>query len=96
MPVMLERWNDDRMDALDAKVGVLDRKVGVLDAKVNAVDAKVDDLDRRMEKGFARVDADLREQRQEMKAGFERMHRLLVQFCGLMLAALVGLIATQL
>lgn len=41
MPVMLERWNDDKMDALDAKVDGLDRE--------------------------------LREQRHEMKAGFERV-----------------------
>jgi hypothetical protein len=89
MPVMLERWNDDKMDALDAKV--------------DAVDAKVDDLAGQMEKGFVRVDVVLREQRQEMKAGFERvddrferMQRLMIQFCGLMIAALIGLIATQL
>ncbi|HEY5815327.1 MAG TPA: hypothetical protein VIS95_03200 [Solirubrobacterales bacterium] len=70
MPVMLERWNDDKMDALDATV--------------------------------KRVDEDLRELRQEMKAGFERLNErfdriqlLLIQFCGLMLAALIGLIATQ-
>jgi hypothetical protein len=89
MPVMFERWNDDKMDALEAKVA--------------AVDAKVDDLAGRMEKGFTRVDAELREQRQDMKAGFERvderferMHRLLVQFCSAAIATLVGLIATQL
>jgi len=89
MHVMLERWNDDKMDALDAKVA--------------AVDVKVDDLARRMEKGFTRVDAELREQRQEMKAGFERvnerferLHRLMVQFCGIAIAALISLIATQL
>jgi len=88
MPVMLERWNDDKMDALDAKV--------------DAVDAKVDALSDRTEKGFMRVDAELREQRQEMKAGFERVddrfnriQLLMIQFCGMMLAALIGLIATQ-
>jgi hypothetical protein len=49
-----------------------------------------------------RVDAELREQRQEMKAGFERvderferLHRLKVQFCGVVIAALISLIATQ-
>lgn len=88
MPVMLERWNDDKMDALDAQV--------------TSVDAKVDDLARRMERGFERVDvelreqrAELREQRQEMKAGFERLYRLMFQFCGIAIAALIGLIATQ-
>jgi outer membrane murein-binding lipoprotein Lpp len=93
MPVMLENRSDDRMDALSAKV---------------------DDLGAQMEKGFKRVDAELREWRQEMKAGFERVNervddrfdrvnerfdriqQLMIQFCGLMLAALIGLIATQL
>jgi Transposase DDE domain group 1 len=44
----------------------------------------------------------LREQRQEMKAGFERvderferLHRLMVQFCGVAIAPLISLIATQ-
>jgi len=41
MPVMLERWNDDKMDALEGKV---------------------DDLG-----------GEMREQRREMKAGFERV-----------------------
>ncbi len=27
MPVMLERWNDDKMDALDAKVGRIDAEL---------------------------------------------------------------------
>jgi hypothetical protein len=27
MPVMLERWNDDKMDALDAKVDRIDREL---------------------------------------------------------------------
>jgi hypothetical protein len=87
--VMLERWNDDKMDALNAKV---------------------DDLAGQMETGFARVDAELREGRQEMRAGFDRiddrfdriddrfdhMQRLMIQFCGMMIVALIGLIATQL
>lgn len=82
MQVMLERWNDDKMDALNGKV---------------------DDLAGQMEKGFMRVDAELREQRQEMKAGFERvddrferMQRLMTQLCGMIIVALIGLIATQL
>lgn len=51
MPVMLEHWNDDKMDALDVKV---------------------DALAAQPEKGFKRVDAELREQRRAMKVGFER------------------------
>jgi hypothetical protein len=63
-------------------------------------DERLDDLSHRVDRGFDRVDADIRGLRAETKAGFERvderfeaMHRLLLRFCGLMIAALVGLIA---
>jgi hypothetical protein len=63
-------------------------------------DARLDDLNVRVDRGFDRVDADIGALRAETKAGFERvderfeaMHRLLLRFCGLMIAALVGLIA---
>lgn len=81
-------------------------------------DKRLDDLNDKVDRGFERIDADLRllrvetrteftTLRGEMKGGFERMeerfderfdalHRLMIQFCGLMLAALIGLIATQL
>jgi hypothetical protein len=63
-------------------------------------DERLDDLNTRVDRGFDRVDADIRELRTETKAGFDRvdrrfeeMHQLLLRFCGLMIAALVGLIA---
>ncbi|HET8863118.1 MAG TPA: hypothetical protein VFM94_07700 [Solirubrobacterales bacterium] len=49
MPVMLERWNDDKMDELSGKVDALGTNVAVLDTKVDALDAKVDALDKRFE-----------------------------------------------
>ncbi len=84
MPVMLERWNDDKMDALDAKVNAVEVKVNRVDAKVDAVVAEL--REQRQE---------MRELQQETKAGFQRIHRLLFQFCGVAIAALIGLIATQ-
>jgi hypothetical protein len=81
-------------------------------------DKRLDDLNGKVDRGFERIDADLRAQRVEtrteftalrgeMKAGFDRiderfderfdaLHRLLIQFAGLLVAALIGLIATQL
>jgi hypothetical protein len=63
-------------------------------------DERLDDLNRRVDRGFDRVAADIGALRAETKAGFDRvderfeaMHRLLLRFCGLMIAALVGLIA---
>jgi uncharacterized sodium:solute symporter family permease YidK len=38
--------------------------------------------------GFERIE-------QRLDERFDALHRLMVQFCGLMVAALVGLIATQ-
>jgi hypothetical protein len=99
MPVMLERWNDDKMDALAADVAGLGSGVGV-------IDTKVDNLDDQMEKGFARVDTELREQRQEtrelrqeMKASFERidsrferMQRQLLGACIFIIGTLIALL----
>jgi hypothetical protein len=62
-------------------------------------DERLDDLNLKVDRGFDRVDADIRSLRTEMKAGFERvdsrfeaLHRLLLQFCWLMIAALLGLV----
>jgi hypothetical protein len=114
MDAMRESWTDARMDDLNLEV---------------------EELGRRMENGFNRLDADLRELRSETKDEFstvrhemkdefrtvrsemkdefrtvrsemngrfegleERlaaMHRLMIQFCGLALTALIGFIATQ-
>jgi tetrahydromethanopterin S-methyltransferase subunit G len=81
MELMREAWSDDRLD----------------------------DLNRRVENGFNRVDADIRELRSEMNARFDRvdarfdridarfdaMQRLMIQVGGVIAAALIGLIATQ-
>jgi hypothetical protein len=65
MSVMLERWNDDKMDALDAKVD--------------------------------RLAIELREQRGEMKAGFERvddrferLYHVLIGAAAIAIAAVIG------
>jgi hypothetical protein len=66
-------------------------------------DERLDDLSNRVDRGFDRVGADIRTLRSEMKAGFDRMeerfderfdglHRLLLQFCWLMIATLLGLV----
>jgi chromosome segregation ATPase len=87
MPVMLERWNDDKMDALAGDVTDVGRRVDILDVKVDGlgeqVDTRFEQVDKRFEqidKRFEQVDKDLREQRQdtrelrqEMKVGFEKL-----------------------
>jgi peptidoglycan hydrolase CwlO-like protein len=97
MPVMLERWNDDKMDALAGDVTDVGRRVDILDVKVDGLGEQVD-------KRFEQVDEDLREQRQdtrelrqEMKVGFEklsdqfrRMQWALVGVAGAIISALIG------
>ena len=77
MAMMLERWNDDKMDALDAKVDDLDSKVGILDAKVGALDARVGTLDGKVDV----LSSLMREQREEMReqrTEFSALQRTLV------------------
>jgi hypothetical protein len=52
----------------------------------------MDDLSRRMDAGFARVDAELR----GIDARFDSLQRTMMQVGGGVIAALIGLIATQL
>jgi hypothetical protein len=63
-------------------------------------DGRLDDLSHRMDAGFNRVDADLRELRTEMNARFDALQHTLIHVAGGILAAfgaaVVGLIATQL
>jgi hypothetical protein len=70
-------------------------------------DERLDDLNGKVDRGFERIDADLKAQRaesraefaalrSEMKGGFDAMYRLMIQLGGAMLATLIGLVATQL
>lgn len=59
-------------------------------------DERLDDLSRRMDEGFRRVDADVRELRTEMNARFDNLNRILLRLGGGVIVALIGLIATQL
>lgn len=112
MESMRESWTDKRLDDLNDKV---DRGFERIDADLRLlrVETRTESTTLRgeMQSGFEAVRGEMQSGleavRGEMKSGFERMeerfderfdalHRLMVQFCGLMLAALIGLIATQL
>lgn len=58
-----ERWTDERLDELAAR----------MDKGFDDVNVEVRDLRSDMGKGFERVDADIRELRSDMKKGFERV-----------------------
>ncbi len=59
-------------------------------------DERLDDMNRRMEDGFRRVDNDIRDLRTEMNSRFDGLQRTLLQTNAVIVAALIGLIATQL
>jgi hypothetical protein len=75
-------WTDDRIDALSDRV--------------DAGFVRVEREFARVDKRFEQVDSDIRELRSEMNARFDSLQRTMIQFGGLMIAALIGLIATQL
>jgi len=64
--------------------------------RVSWTDERLDDLSQRMDAGFNRVDADLRELRGEMNARFDALQRTLILAAAGVVASLIGLIATQL
>ena len=76
MAVMLERWNDDKMDALDGKVGGsrsvlrgrMRRSTGWRRMSVK-LDTKLDDHRKETKAGFERMD----EKFERMDEKFERM-----------------------
>ncbi len=64
-------------------------------------DDRMDDLNHKVDEGFRRVETDIRELRGEMNTRFERvdarfdsMQRTLIVFCGGIIVALLGVIAS--
>jgi DNA anti-recombination protein RmuC len=89
MDLMTKSWTDER---LEERFDRIDQRFDEVDQRFEAVDQR-----------FDRVESDLRELRGKMKAGFDRidarfeaLHRLLIQLGSVTIAALLGLIATQL
>jgi hypothetical protein len=55
-------------------------------------DERLDDLSKKMDQGFSRLDAEMR----GLSGRFDSLQRTLLQVGGVLTAALIGLIATQL
>ena len=89
MPVMLERWNDDKMDALDAKVTDMN-------VRLTRVEVGVDQGFKKVDERFEQVDAGLLEQRREMRAGFEKLDDRFERMQRTMLWAAVTIIVAPL
>jgi hypothetical protein len=97
MESMRESWTDKRLDDLNEKV---DRGFERIDADLRGLRLETRTefvaLRGEMKAGFDRVDERFERMDQRLGERFEALHRLLVQFAGLLVAALIGLIATQL
>ena len=81
MSVMLERWNDDKDGCARVDDG------WPLGSRVDVIGIRIDER-------FERIEIELRELRMEMKAGFDRLQRLM-QFCGGLVVALFVALATH-
>src|SRR5262245_44486623 len=107
MEAMTKSWTDERLeerfDRIDERFDEVGRRFDETDRRIDQMDRRIDEMDRRIDQRFDRVESDSRELRGEMKAGFDRidarfdaLHHLLLRLGGVTIAALLGLLATQL
>ena len=86
---MRQSWTDDRLDTLNEKVDrrfeEVDRRFGEVDRRLDNVEGEVKDMRREMTAGF-----DL------LHARFDSMQQTIMAIGGVVIAALLGIIATQL
>jgi predicted nucleic acid-binding Zn-ribbon protein len=97
METVREKWTDERLDDLKDEVTTLRTEMR---DEFRAVRAEMRDEFRavraEMRVEFRAVRKEMKDIQSEMHAGFESMHRTMVQFGGVLIAALIGLIGTQL
>jgi chromosome segregation ATPase len=89
MEAMRQSWTDDRLDALNEKV---DRRFDEVDRRFDEVDRHFD----RIERDHREFRLEMKELRVEMNGRFDSMQRTMLQIGGVVVAALLGIIATQL
>jgi hypothetical protein len=78
---MRDEWTDERMDDFRDEVY----------RRFDDVDKRFDKVDKR----FDKVEGEVRDLRSEMKSGFEGLYRVQFLVGGGIIAALIGVIATQ-
>jgi hypothetical protein len=86
METVREKWTDERLDDLKGEVATLRTEMR---DEFRAVRDEIGSLRTEMTNEFGGI-------RGEMHAGFQALNRTMIQFGGLLIAALIGLIATQL
>jgi hypothetical protein len=90
MAVMIEPRKEDETDP----VADLGNRVSVLEVKLDGLSTKVDEGFEQVDKRFERVEGELREQRKEMKAGFDRLDDRFVRMQWYLMGAAITLIVT--
>lgn len=80
----MAEWNEARLDEVSGQVGYLS-------GRVDEMSNRIDDLGKRVEQGFAQLDA----RSGKLEDRFGSLQRTLLQMGGVIVAALLGLIATQ-
>jgi hypothetical protein len=86
MEMMTSGWTDERMDDLKGQVDDLGRRM----------DAGFRGLREDMDAGFRGLREEMATYQRETNTRIDSLQRTMIQFGGVMVAALVGLIATQL
>jgi len=84
MEAMREAWTDRRLDGLDHKVDRLEHKVGQFELRV---DERFDHVNERFDQLEGRFD--------RFEARFDAYTRSTLQMSAVVIAALIGFIATQ-
>lgn len=102
MQAMRESWTDERLDDFRGEVN---RRFDEVDRRFDVVDRRFDEVHHRFERVEGEIHdlrGEVRELRVGMKAGFESIHKMMVQGAIALsaafvagFAALVGLVATQ-
>jgi ElaB/YqjD/DUF883 family membrane-anchored ribosome-binding protein len=103
MELVRDSWTDERLDDFRSEMSEFRREVKEEFANVgDEMRGEFRAVRREMRDEFATVRKEMKDEfavvRQDMKAlnqRFDSLHRIMIQFCGLMVAALIGLIATQ-
>ena len=71
---------------------ILSATVIVMSVREAWTDERLDDLSKKMDQGFSRLEAEMR----ALNGRFDSLQKTLLQVNGAIVAALIGLIATQL
>jgi predicted phage gp36 major capsid-like protein len=81
-----ESWTDDRLDDFRDEVN----------RRFDEVDRHFESLEAEMRTEFGAVRREMKEGFERVDEKFEKLYRLMLQLGGVVVAALIGLIATQL